>query len=173
MIFWTNFRVSNTHIPPYISTNKVNDLNEIQIDEINEAIINNSYNKCISNNREALERAHTKFEYHSPSATMAGGNGVHMGATLKKEVFLYQRDKQAWELFIGNEWVNYRDLGRNDKCICRSGKKYKKCCMEYAEICIRMYSDIENERDDYKVHNDAIGEKGIAEFSSKDRIVRA
>jgi len=23
--------------------------------------------------------------------------------------------------------------GRNDKCICGSGKKYKKCCMEYTQ----------------------------------------
>ena len=26
-------------------------------------------------------------------------------------------------------WVKYRDLGRNDKCACGSGKKYKKCCI--------------------------------------------
>tara|TARA_R100001082_G_C4240548_1_gene107132 strand:+ start:288 stop:440 length:153 start_codon:yes stop_codon:yes gene_type:complete len=27
------------------------------------------------------------------------------------------------------EWIKYRDLGRNDKCACGSGKKYKKCCI--------------------------------------------
>ena len=27
------------------------------------------------------------------------------------------------------EFKAYRDLGRNDKCGCGSGKKYKKCCI--------------------------------------------
>jgi len=157
----------NGYIPSYISSNKVNALSQVQVDEINKVIINNSYTKCICNNREALGRALTKFEYQSPSATIAGGNGVHMGATLKKEVFLYDRDKKAWELFTGNDWVHYRDLGRNDRCACGSGKKFKKCCIEYIEICVRMYVDIEHERDNYKISDYAIGEKGLAEFYRK------
>jgi len=28
-----------------------------------------------------------------------------------------------------DEFEPYRDLGRNDKCGCGSGKKYKKCCI--------------------------------------------
>ena len=28
-----------------------------------------------------------------------------------------------------SEWIKFRDLGRNDKCVCGSGKKYKKCCI--------------------------------------------
>lgn len=156
----------NGNIPLFLSSNKVNALNQVQADEINDVIINNSYTKCISNNREALERALSKFEYLSPSTTIAGGNGTHMGATLKKEVFLYERDKKAWELFTGNDWINFRDLGRNDKCACGSDKKLKRCCIEYIEICERMYADIEHDRDNYKVNDDAIGEKGIAEFCS-------
>jgi uncharacterized protein YchJ len=155
------------HIPSYLLSNKVNELSQVQVDEINEVIINNSYTKCIGNNREALERALTKFEYQSPAATFSGGNGIHMGATLKKEVFLYATDKRAWELFTGSDWFHYRDLGRNDRCACGSGKKFKKCCSEYIEICVRMYDDIENNRDNYRVNDNAIGEKGIAEFNSK------
>ena len=155
-------------IPSYLSSNKVNALTQVQVDEINEVIINNSYTKCISNNQEALERALTKFEYQSPSATIAGGNGTHMGATLKKEVFLYDVDKKAWDLFTGNDWVYYTALDRNDRCACGSGKKFKKCCSEYIEICIRMYADIEHDRGNYKINDNAIGEKGIAEFYSTD-----
>ena len=28
-----------------------------------------------------------------------------------------------------SKWLKFRDLGRNDKCACGSGKKYKKCCI--------------------------------------------
>lgn len=158
----------NGRIPSYLLSNTVNILSQVQVDEINEVIINNSYTKCIGNSQVALERALTKFVYQSPSAILAGGNGTHSGATLKKEVFLYERDKMAWELFTGNEWVHYRGLGRNDSCACGSGKKFKKCCAEYIGICLRMYDDIEHKRDNYKVNDNAIGEKGIAEFYNKD-----
>lgn len=157
----------NGNIPSYISSNNVNVLSQIQVDEINEVIINNSYTKCISNNQEALERALTKFKYQSPAAIIAGGNGTHSGATLKKEVFLYDRDKIAWELFTGHDWVHYRDLGRNDICACGSGKKFKKCCVEYIEICLRMYATIKHKGENYRVNGNAISEKGIAEFYNK------
>ena len=29
------------------------------------------------------------------------------------------------------EWLEYSRLGRNDKCLCGSGKKYKKCCIDF------------------------------------------
>jgi hypothetical protein len=40
-----------------------------------------------------------------------------------------------WDIDYENEAsvVNpYRDIGRNDKCPCGSGKKFKKCCLEKA-----------------------------------------
>ena len=32
---------------------------------------------------------------------------------------------------LGNieEYRKYKDLGRNDKCACNSGRKFKKCCI--------------------------------------------
>tara|TARA_Y100000034_G_C6600879_1_gene261385 strand:+ start:102 stop:257 length:156 start_codon:yes stop_codon:yes gene_type:complete len=29
------------------------------------------------------------------------------------------------------KWIKFKDLGRNDKCACDSGKKYKKCCINF------------------------------------------
>lgn len=157
-------------IPDYILSNKVNGLTQPQIDEINEVIINNSYKKCISKNREAIDRIIHKFEYGYPAAIYAGGNGINMGATIKKEVFFYHSDKLVWEMFTDNEWVKFRELSRNDKCTCGSGKKFKKCCIDSIEICIRMYDDIVHERYNYKVHEDAIGERPLSQFNnSKNR----
>jgi hypothetical protein len=154
--------------PGYVSPSIVNNLNQEQIDEINEVIINNSYLKCISYDRAAIERALPKFEYESPAMTMAGGSGFTFGATLKKEVFLYPRDRQAWELFTGYNLGQYINLKRNDKCACDSGKKYKKCCYEIGEICKRMYTDIGYKRENYSVHEDAVTERPLAEFSGKE-----
>lgn len=162
------YNVHNGNKPGYIVANTLNDLSQSQIDELNEVIINNSYLKAISYDRAALERALAKFEYHSPSMAIAGGSGFTMGATLKKEVFLYPRDRQAWELFVSNQWVNYWHLERNDLCACGSGKKYKKCCYEIGEICKRMYKDIEYKREDYAVHEEATVERPLAEFHAKE-----
>ncbi|EMS73511.1 DUF4238 domain-containing protein [Ruminiclostridium cellobioparum] len=130
---------SNGFTPKYILSNKVNILNQFQVDEINEAIINNSYTKCISYRQDSLQRILIKFEYKSPSATMAGGNGIHMGTTLKKEVFFFIRDKKAWKLITEiapYEWDRYKNIGRNDSCPCKSSKKYKNCCSD--ALCIAM-----------------------------------
>lgn len=83
---------------------------------------------------------------------------------MKKEIFFYQSDREAWEFFSSYDWMHYKDLGRNDLCKCGKGKKYKNCCMSKVDICLRMYSDIEQNMYDYKVHKDALIEKGIAEF---------
>ena len=29
------------------------------------------------------------------------------------------------------EYKKFKNLGRNDKCGCESGKKYKKCCINF------------------------------------------
>jgi len=158
----------NGQVPQYISSARMNTLNRDEIDEINEVIINNSYIKCVTNNREAIERVAYKFVYESPSATYAGGNGTVMGATLKKEVFFYGRDKRTWQLFTENEWTQFRDLKRNDMCACGSGKKFKKCCVENINICKRMYEDIVYKHQNYQIADTAIVEKSITEFASKE-----
>lgn len=152
------------HTPSYIKANQVNTLTQEQIFEINEVIINNCYKKCVGNCKFALERALSTFEYQSPCATYSGGSGVQFGATLKKEIFYHASDRDAWELFIGNSWTQFKGLSRNDICLCGSTKKFKKCCIAKVKVCFRMYADIEHKRTYYQVHDDAICEKAIAEF---------
>jgi len=40
--------------------------------------------------------------------------------------------------------------------------------MDVVNICMRMYDDITYKRQNYRVHNDAIGEKSIVEFSGRE-----
>lgn len=157
--------VTHGNSPSYIKDNRINTLSQSQIDEINEAIINNSYRKCVGFNDEAMRRTLPKFKYSSPSEIFAGNDdGVYMGATLKKEVFFYQHDKKSWNMFIRHNWMIYSKLNRNDKCACGSGLKFKKCCEKHYKVCKRMMDDIASERGDYPVSQYAVVEKPISEF---------
>ena len=42
--------------------------------------------------------------------------------------FLDIKMKTVWKNIIGQHFV--KDVGRNEKCPCGSGKKFKKCCID-------------------------------------------
>ena len=42
------------------------------------------------------------------------------------------------------EYKKFKNLGRNDKCGCESGKKYKKCCINF-----NWKKDIKNPENDF------------------------
>lgn len=124
-------------IPKYILQDRINILNEMQVSEINKVIINNSYVKCISYEKNSLVNSLIDFDYASPQEIIAGSdNGPYFGATLKKEIFFYFHDLKAWELINSYHysWEKYNGIGRNDPCPCGSNKKYKKCCFEALKI---------------------------------------
>ncbi len=62
---------------------------------------------------------------------MENKSGSIYGFIKKKEVFFYDIDKQAYQIlnhFIGGkEFMEMMKSDRNDKCPCKSGKKFKKC----------------------------------------------
>ena len=43
-----------------------------------------------------------------------------------------------------SEYRKFENLGRNDKCACESGKKYKKCC-----IYFNLKKDVKNPNCDF------------------------
>lgn len=121
--------------PYYIQRNKINELNDSQVKEINRVIINNSYVKCVSYNKEALIEALKVYIYKSPSVIYAGSYSGHvMGNNKKKEVFFYDKDEEAWEFYQLHKFNRYDELGRNDPCSCGSGMKFKQCHLEKYEL---------------------------------------
>jgi len=117
-----------------------------------------------------LDKALPKFKFESPSAIYAGfESGATMGATLKKEVFFYEKDKKIWEFFTSIIWTKYSGLRRNDRCLCGSGKKFKNCCIDYYQGAKRiMDSIISNENTlNYMVSEYATVEMSIDEFYSQ------
>ncbi|MFD2614158.1 DUF4238 domain-containing protein [Paenibacillus gansuensis] len=127
----------NGRKPDYIQPKTLNLLTGEEVLDINKVIINNSYKKCVGREKNALIEALSYFEWSSPSSVYIGHHsGRVSGSTLKKEIFFYERDKKAWELFTDPmHFSQYNDLGRNDPCGCNSGKKFKLCCyVEYEEV---------------------------------------
>lgn len=47
---------------------------------------------------------------------------------LEAQIIQHEIDHMNGILTIDREWKNIQ-LGRNEKCYCNSGKKYKKCCL--------------------------------------------
>lgn len=162
----------NGHSPDYIRINSINALTISETDEINTAILNNSYLKCIGLKKDSLERIKNNFLFESPSAIYAGGNNIHYYASLKKEVFFYPFDQNAWDMFCGHDWMKFSHLGRNDECACGSGKKFKNCCRDYYLVCKRMMDNIVRKTGDYRVHDECMVEKPISEINVGNSIER-
>ncbi|MEE9443423.1 MAG: DUF4238 domain-containing protein [candidate division Zixibacteria bacterium] len=107
-------------------------LDNNQVIQFNSIIINNSYIKCVGAEEERIKEVTHAFHEEYPSQIFIGGgkSGRTFGATRKKEVFFYDIDKKAFELFDPGYYSMFKKLKRNDPCACPSGKKYKKCHMD-------------------------------------------
>jgi hypothetical protein len=154
--------------PDYIQPTLVNNLSDDQVEEINKIIINNSYKKCVGSNEESLIKAVSLFKYKSPSATYVGYNsGAVSGATLKKEIFFYENDEKAWNIFTEPMlFIKYKNLGRNNLCGCGSNKKFKVCCLIYFDEVKRIWETISDKSLSIKikVNPSAIIEQSIWSF---------
>jgi len=122
-VFW------NTKTNFFVEPNKINILDEEQVKQINTSIMNNSYTKCVGKKIESIQNVIDEYRWSSPTQIFAGGNpdGFHMGAVNKKEVFFTKEERDAYDMFTNAMFMPYKELKRNDICICKSGKKFKRC----------------------------------------------
>ncbi|MDQ5938496.1 MAG: hypothetical protein QG642_186 [Patescibacteria group bacterium] len=133
-----------------VEENTITKLKPEEVKNINQTIINNSYVKCVSSQKEAIEDVLDEYEMEYPSQIYAGGNpsGYFCGAIKKKEVFFHKEDKEAFKLFTWMIFKPYEKLGRNDICACGSNKKFKKCHQDiYNKVKIIIDSFQKNKRD--------------------------
>lgn len=113
-------------------------LDATDLQSINKVILRNSYNKCLAMHKEELEAIKDfKAKTYGPSGTiMKYENGTVKSYTVKKEVFFNDEDEEIFEKYVTycTQMIQFqnqhgRAIGRNDKCLCGSGKKLKKCCL--------------------------------------------
>lgn len=154
--------------PPYIKSNAINVLKSEEVRAVNRAIINNSYVKCVGQNRKALEDVVETFKSESASRTLAVfQSGQKTAALRKKDVFFYDKDIEQWEFFRELKHMVNLDTKRNELCKCGSGKKYKRCCLSKTQ---RNYSIVNNmyktgHMTQIKAHPHAIVERALDEYS--------
>lgn len=134
-----------------INPNKIYDLTETDLLNLNKVIIRNSYKKCIAMHQDDLGAVKEyKTSICGTIGTIMGySNGAYRSYTVKKEVFYRDIDQDIYEHFItyyGSmvhfKEINHREIGRNDLCLCGSNKKFKKCCIEKYKQSKHIYDTI-------------------------------
>lgn len=115
--------------PDYISINGVNPILHVQV----EAMVENQlHDENLAGVREVFEKLQEEkgFTSHAARASIAQVFLVDFYALLNDEKpFDLEAYVRRLKL-IGQEVSN---LGRNDRCPCGSGAKFKRCCAPYAE----------------------------------------
>ncbi|MCT1577049.1 DUF4238 domain-containing protein [Oceanobacillus kimchii] len=156
-------------VPFDIQKDRMNVISSNTLNLINKCIINNCYNKCVSYNREVLEESLQEFKKHSPvGAILSYKSGLHESYILKKEVFFYENDEKAYNLFANLEFQKYENVKRNQVCPCDSGRKFKKCCLSAFENAEIMKNHIMKNVSHkiYMVNPEYVSERSIAELKS-------
>lgn len=135
------------HVPVYIRSNTFSILKYDDIKEINNVIFKNSYVKCVGKNENELKRVKDNCEKPTKCLIKYKDNTIQ-SRIIKKEVFLYDEDENMKTMYIQYIATYMNEIRgkikRNDKCICGSGIKYKKCCMKKYENAARILRDNQN-----------------------------
>lgn len=165
--------------PSYIKENRFVKLNKNEVQEINNVIYQNSYVKCVGKTEDELERVKkVRFETFSPTkCIMKCSDGSIQDRIVKREVFFYEEDKDmnahSFEYMSTYKKSIEGKVGRNDKCVCGSGKKYKKCCLSKYEEAVRILKDIYNQKDvDYIIPGVYVVEDSILEYEGPQEKIK-
>lgn len=128
----------------------------IEIDDedlllLNRVILRNSYRKCIAMHEGDLRDA-SKYKSTCDDPTnvlIRHSNESFSEFEIKKEVFFYDIDLEIFNMYpqyVSNlqqfKEKHNRDISRNDLCLCGSGKKFKKCCIDKYKESQRIFQRI-------------------------------
>ncbi len=100
---------------------------------------------------------------------MKYSDGSIQDRIVKREVFFYEDDKDmnahSFEYMSTYKSTIEGKIGRNDMCVCGSGKKYKKCCLKKYEEASRILRDIYNQKNvSYTIPGALVAEDSILEY---------
>ena len=118
---------------------------------LNKVIIRNSYTKCVAMHESDLsDVSKYKSTCDNPTNVLIHHSDESFSEyETKKEVFFYDIDLEIFNMYpqyISNlqqfKEKHKRNISRNDLCLCGSGKKYKKCCMDKYKESQRIFQRI-------------------------------
>lgn len=156
----------NGYMSDNIIENRVNKLDNEELQRVNDVIINNSYQNAVSKDKKILETALEHFVFHGPVTTIMSFKGNKKSyAVSKKEVFYTKIEERKFKLFESCKFN--LNIKRNEKCFCGSDKKYKNCCYEYNEACKSAMKDIQFSIQNYNIVG-AVAERPILEVVTYD-----
>lgn len=160
-----------------IDSNKIYELTESDLLNLNKVIIRNSYRKCIAMHQDELEtvKGYKSTTYGPTGTIMKYSDGSFHSYTVKKEVFYRDIDADIFEHFVDYcsnlirfEETHNRSLGRNDLCPCGSNKKFKKCCIEKYQQSQYIYNMLKSNDTSWMCTKSNFVEKPINAFWGLD-----
>lgn len=163
----------NLSLSKPIIPDAIYDLEEVDVLAINRIIVQNSYNKCIAMHKEELDEVKDcKTTVCGPVGTiMKYQDGTYKSYTVKKEVFFYEADVDIYDNYVTycSQLIEFRNrngrnIGRNDKCLCGSGKKLKKCCYQKYDQSKFIYDMIRSDQTSWMSTRSNYVEQPINEF---------
>lgn len=163
----------NGNAPGYIKRNQICHLTEVEVFQINKVIFHNSFKKCAGSSLVMLDSLQNeKYSSYAVNQVFFGKNSGGVGGyTNKKEIFLYSTDEEICTHYFEYA-MKYRELKdchgkahlRNIKCPCRSGKKFKICCLSKYQRAFQAFEETQTpELQDYHIAG-CISEMPIYEF---------
>lgn len=139
-----------------LSLDSINELQKNQIEAINNVIFNNSYEKCISLDKEGMNRLQKKnFTFGDTMAFANFASENSASFKIKQEVFFTDNEYEMYKYFNEYKWgdIKFKNCKVNDLCSCGSNKKYKKCCKDKVERCERVLNIIHYQQDCLIINN--------------------
>lgn len=121
---------------------KINKLTVSQTSKINNIICNNATEKVATIRN---------YEYNFKNINSYGDESCFIvytsgskGWKKKKEIFYSDYEQNVYDTFMKFEWTRSKELGKNDKCFCGSGLKFKKCCYDKSKRYFLIMSNEKN-----------------------------
>ncbi len=122
-----------------IDDNKINILDKEAENIINQVIYDNATYKVLGTCREILSDLDKINKVCGDiTASAIYSNNKTITYKVKKEVFLDKKEYEFFEYWKTYKWTKMKTLGRNDKCLCGSNLKYKRCCKDKVERCFQI-----------------------------------
>lgn len=160
--------------PEFIVKDKFNFIDDSAVYKINSIIFQNSYVKCAGKEQQLLENVRDEVltTYSPTKCIMQYKDGTIKDFITKKEVFWYDEDRDLNDnsiQYMGDYLQKIKGkIGRNDLCICGSGKKYKYCCQRKYELSNAIYLNLINkEGANYNIPGCTMHEEGIQVYAGK------
>ncbi len=149
---------------------RINILNEENENIINQVIYDNATFKILGTNKEKMKNI-KKSNNISGDITATAIFSDHSTITykVKKEVFLDKEEKEFYKYWESYEWTKMKNIGRNDKCKCGSGLKYKKCCKEKVERSFNIINEMHNHQKNIIINKELGIEEPILMPESKNK----